>query len=69
MLLFIGFNVTFFTQFVMGSQGMPRRYYNYLPRFTSYHVISTIGSYLMSVALVIMAVYFVQSLRRGRLAE
>jgi cytochrome c oxidase subunit 1 len=67
-LLFIGFNVTFFTQFVMGSQGMPRRYYNYLPKYESYHVISTIGSYLMAVSLIIMAVYFVQSLRRGKRA-
>src|SRR5690606_5662207 len=36
-LVFIGFNVTFFTQFVLGSRGMPRRYYDYLPEFTSLH--------------------------------
>jgi cytochrome c oxidase subunit 1 len=67
-LLFIGFNVTFFTQFVMGSKGMPRRYYNYVPRFHPYHVISTIGAYLMAVSLVTMAVYLLVSLRRGRRA-
>ena len=42
-LVFVGFNTTFFTQFVMGSHGMPRRYYDYLPQFTIYHRISTIG--------------------------
>ncbi|MBM4117941.1 cytochrome c oxidase subunit I, partial [bacterium] len=42
-LIFVGFNVTFFTQFVMGSKGMPRRYYNYPPEFEIYHQISTYG--------------------------
>ncbi|HJQ96843.1 MAG TPA: cbb3-type cytochrome c oxidase subunit I, partial [Candidatus Polarisedimenticolaceae bacterium] len=38
-LVFIGFNGTFFTQFVMGSHGMPRRYFDYTPQFTIYHQI------------------------------
>ncbi|MEI6274183.1 MAG: cbb3-type cytochrome c oxidase subunit I, partial [Phycisphaerae bacterium] len=46
--VFIGFNVTFFTQFFLGSQGMPRRYYDYQPEYQIYHVISTIGSYIMA---------------------
>lgn len=64
-LVFIGFNVTFFTQFVMGSLGMPRRYYDYVPEFTIYHQISTIGSYILAVAFFLMAGYLIVSLFRG----
>jgi len=65
-LVFVGFNTTFFVQFVMGSKGMPRRYYNYLPEFKIYHQISTVGAFLMGLAFVIMAVYLVQSLFNGK---
>jgi len=66
LLIFVGFNVTFFTQFLLGTHGMPRRYYNYLPEFQSYHVISSIGSYVMGLGFVIVAVYLAHSLFRGR---
>jgi cytochrome c oxidase subunit 1 len=65
LLIFVGFNLTFFTQFVMGSHGMPRRYYNYLPRFQPYHVASTIGSYVLALGFVVMAGYLLHSLVRG----
>ena len=42
----IGFNLTFLPQFVLGMEGMPRRYYDYLPQFTSLHQLSTIGAFL-----------------------
>jgi len=64
-LIFVGFNVTFFTQFVMGSKGMPRRYFNYPEEFTSYHVISSAGSYLLAIGFFIVAVYLVHSLVKG----
>ena len=64
----IGFNVTFFSQFVMGSQGMPRRYYDYLPRYEIFHQISTIGSYIMAVGFFLCAAYLIQSLMSGRKA-
>jgi cytochrome c oxidase subunit 1 len=67
-LVFIGFNITFFSQFIMGSKGMPRRYYTYLPKYQIYHEISTIGSYILGIGFVIMAAYLIQSLFRGRLA-
>jgi cytochrome c oxidase subunit 1 len=66
LLIFVGFNVTFFTQFVMGSRGMPRRYYNYLPEFTTYHQISTLGSFVMGIGFLITAVYLLHSLFKGR---
>ncbi len=66
LLIFVGFNVTFFAQFVMGSQGMPRRYYNYLPEFTTYHVISTLGSYLLAAGLLIVLIYLIHSLTKGQ---
>jgi cytochrome c oxidase subunit 1 len=65
-LVFIGFNTTFFVQFVAGSKGMPRRSFNYLPEFRIYNQISTIGSYLLGLAFVMMAVYLVRSLISGK---
>ncbi len=67
-LVFVGFNVTFFTQFVLGSKGMPRRYWDYLPEFTVYHVVSTIGSYVMALGFFITAAYLIHSLFGGRRA-
>ena len=65
-LVFVGFNTTFFTQFVMGVQGMPRRYYNYLPEFKLYHQLSTLGSFVMGVGFFIAAGVLIHSLFRGR---
>ena len=64
-LVFIVFNVTFFTQFMLGSHGMPRRYYNYQPEFQIYHVISTIGSYIMAAGFFWTLFYLLQSLFSG----
>ncbi len=67
-LIFIGFNVTFFTQFIMGSKGMPRRYYDYLPEFEIYHFISTIGSYVLGLGLFMAAGGLLVSLWKGKQA-
>jgi cytochrome c oxidase subunit 1 len=67
-LVFVGFNVTFFTQFMLGSQGMPRRYYQYQPEFQIYHHISTGGSYIMGLGFLITAIYLLHSLFAGRRA-
>ena len=67
-LVFIGFNVTFFTQFFMGSQGMPRRYYNYLEQFEFYHQVSTMGSYILGLGLFVALWSFIDSLRNGEKA-
>src|SRR5699024_7947853 len=52
--IFIGFNLTFLPQFVMGAQGMPRRYFHYLEEFQIYHQISTIGSYVLGIGFVLI---------------
>jgi cytochrome c oxidase subunit 1 len=67
-IIFIGFNVTFFTQFILGSKGMPRRYYDYQPEYQIYHVISTIGSYTMAFGFVLTAVSLFGSFFTGRKA-
>ena len=63
-LVFIGFNTTFLPQFLMGSRGMPRRYYNYLPEFTFLHQVSTVGSWILGLGFLIMAGYLFASLRK-----
>ncbi len=69
-MVFIGFNVTFFTQFMLGSHGMPRRYFTYEfePGFQIYHQISTVGSYLMGAGFLLTAAYLVHSLVAGKKA-
>ncbi len=63
--VFVGFNVTFLTQFVMGSRGMPRRYYDYLPEFEKFHQISTIGSWILGTGFLIMLFMLIASLTKG----
>ena len=67
-LVFIGFNITFFTQFVLGSRGMPRRYYDYLPEFETLHKISTSGTWFLGVAVLMMIGYLFSSLKKGEKA-
>ncbi len=64
-LVFIGFNLTFFTQFLLGSQGMARRYAEYDPVFQGYHVWSSIGSFILGAGLLWTLVYLVWALFRG----
>lgn len=63
--VFIGFNLTFFPQFVMGARGMPRRYADYLPEYEFYHQLSTIGAFVLGVALVAAVGILVRSLWTG----
>jgi cytochrome c oxidase subunit I len=67
-LVFVGFNGTFIPQFIMGSQGMPRRYAYYVEHFQPYHVASTIGAYILFIGFVWTAIYLLHSLYRGRRA-
>jgi cytochrome c oxidase subunit 1 len=67
-LIFIGFNLTFFPQFILGAQGMPRRYFDYVPEFTSLHRLSTYGSWVMATGFICMAISLFSAFRRGRIA-
>lgn len=63
--LFIGFNVLYFPLFVIGLQGMPRRYYDYIPKFHTGHFISTIGAFILAIGLIIMLYNLFRSARKG----
>jgi cytochrome c oxidase subunit 1 len=63
-LVFVGFNMTFLTQFFLGSKGMPRRYYNYLDQYQPLHAFSTFGSWVLGMGLFITAAYLFASLRK-----
>jgi cytochrome c oxidase subunit 1 len=65
-LVFIGFNMTFFTQFIMGSQGMPRRYYTYADQYQPLHGFSSIGSWVMAAGFLIMGYYLIHAIFKGR---
>lgn len=67
-ILFAGFNILYFPMFILGWEGMPRRYYDYLPQFTSGHVISTIGSWILFLGLILTAVNLIQSAYKGKKA-
>ena len=68
LLVVVGFNVTFFSQFIMGSRGMPRRYYTYVEEFQPFHVASTIGSYILAAGLFLTLFYLLHSLFKGERA-
>ena len=61
--VFVGFNMTFFTQFILGSRGMPRRYYNYLDQFQPLHAFSSYGSFILGFGLFLTLGYLLASLR------
>lgn len=65
---FIGFNLTFFPQFLLGYLGMPRRYHAYPPEFQVFHVLSTAGASILGVGYALPLCYFLWSLKRGRIA-
>ena len=62
---FIGFNVTFFPQFILGQMGMLRRYYSYLPAYQSLNQISTVGSWLIATGFLISLFTIIKALRSG----
>jgi cytochrome c oxidase subunit 1 len=61
-IIFVGFNLTFLPQFVMGSRGMPRRYATYVPEYAPYHQASTIGAMILGSGVALMVYYLIASL-------
>ncbi len=65
---FLGFNLTFFPQYLLGYLGMPRRYHAYPPEFQVFHVLSTAGASILGVGYALPLFYLLWSLKRGRIA-
>jgi cytochrome c oxidase subunit I len=68
LVIFLGFNLTFFPQFILGYLGMPRRYHTYPDEFQVLHVLSTAGASVLAVGYLMPMVYFIWSLRYGQVA-
>ncbi|TAH37380.1 MAG: cytochrome c oxidase subunit I [Planctomycetota bacterium] len=68
LVVFVGFNLTFFPQFLLGFEGMPRRYHVYDPGFQVLNVMSTAGASILGVGYLIPMGYFLWSLRYGPVA-
>ena len=74
--VFVGFNLTFFSQFMLGSNGMPRRYATYdhvsdalLPTYELWHKMSTIGSMVLAIGLFIAAGALIHGIFYGKRSE
>ena len=68
LVVFVGFNMTFFPQFVLGYLGMPRRYHVYPEEFQILHVLSTAGASILALGFLLPIVYFMLSLVNGKVA-
>jgi cytochrome c oxidase subunit 1 len=68
MLVFVGFNLTFFPQFILGFLGMPRRYASYPPELQVLNIFSTAGATILGIGLVMPVIYLTGSLLFGRKA-
>lgn len=70
LLFVVGFNTLYFPMFIMGYLGMPRRYYDYLPEYKIYHIISTVGSWILIAGILILIINLVRALlKKERLTE
>src|SRR4051812_131760 len=66
--MYLGFNLTFFPQFILGYLGMPRRYHAYPPEFQLFNVLSTAGASILGVGYLMPLIYLIWSAKRGRIA-
>ncbi len=66
--IFVGFNLTFFPQFILGYLGMPRRYhyYDFAPEWQFYHILSTAGSSILGFGFLLPAIYLTHSFLKGK---
>ena len=67
-MIFVGFNLTFFPQFLLGYLGMPRRYHAYPPEFQVLNVMSTAGASILAVGYLLPLIYLIWSLWYGKVA-
>lgn len=66
MLIFVGFNLTFFPQFILGYMGMPRRYASYPEELQVLNIFSTAGASILGIGLTMPVIYLVHSLIWGK---
>jgi cytochrome c oxidase subunit 1 len=69
LIIFIGFNFTFFPQFILGYLGMPRRYHSYPPEFQDLNVLSSAGATILAAGYLLPLFYLTWSLLRGERAS
>lgn len=65
-IILVGMNVLYFPMFILGLQGMPRRYYDYLPQYATGQMVSTVGSWILAVGLLLMFWNLWRGIRAGR---
>jgi cytochrome c oxidase subunit I len=66
MLIFVGFNLTFFPQFILGYLGMPRRYASYPAEMQVLNIFSTAGASVLGIGLLMPVIYLAHSLFYGK---
>ena len=69
LMVFVGFNLTFFPQFILGYMGMPRRYHSYPEEWWALNLLSSAGASILGLGYLLPAIYLVWSLKYGRIAE
>ncbi|MBI2411945.1 MAG: cbb3-type cytochrome c oxidase subunit I [Deltaproteobacteria bacterium] len=65
LILFIGFNTLFFPMLLLGIEGMPRRYFDYLPQYSTLQIVSIVGSWVLVAGLIIMFANLLRGAFRG----
>jgi cytochrome c oxidase subunit 1 len=69
LIVYVGFNLTFLPQFILGYLGMPRRYHAYPPEFQVLNVMSSAGASILAVGYLVPMVYLIWSIRYGKKAN
>jgi cytochrome c oxidase subunit 1 len=65
-IIFVGFNLTFFPQFALGYQGMPRRYHEYAPEYQVLNVLSSAGASILGTGYLLPFIYLLWSLKYAK---
>lgn len=66
LVFFVGFNMLYFPKFILGYMGMPRRYFDYLPQYEPLQLISTIGSWVLFISLLMIAYNLIHAAKKGK---
>ena len=65
LILFIGFNICYFPMLILGWEGMPRRYFDYVPQYSTLHLIVSIGSFIMVTGIFLMLANLIYGMFKG----